>query len=156
MKFGLFFLGEYAYTVGIAAIAATLFLGGWKAPWGILPQVGALWLVVKIFLVFMVIFWLRGTFPRVRVDQLMGFAWKFLLPLALINIFFSGLEVLLWQENDLPAEVVLPAFAIGNLVLTVVLIVGWAQLLGRGRPQYRPTRARLVKELGAVVYGQEA
>jgi NADH-quinone oxidoreductase subunit H len=130
MKFALFYLAEYAYTVGISAIAATLFLGGWKAPWGVGPQVGVLWLVVKILLVFMVILWIRGTFPRVRVDQLMGFAWKFLFPLSLINIFIIAAESLAWP--GLPWWLLFP-----NTAIALVLVVVWSGLfrLGGGRVQ---------------------
>ncbi len=156
VKFGMFWLGEYFAGFAIAAVIATLYLGGWTL-WGLEEWVpGWVIFLAKLYGVFWFFIWMRGTLPRLRIDQLMGFAWKLLLPLALINIFFAGLEVLLWRENDLAAEAVLPAFAIANVVLAVVLILGWAQLLGRGRPQYRPTRARLVKELGSVVYGQEA
>jgi NADH-quinone oxidoreductase subunit H len=155
IKFGMFWVGEYFAGFAIAAIVATLYLGGWTL-WGLEEWVpGWIIFLAKLYGLFWLFIWMRGTLPRLRIDQLMGFAWKFLLPLALINIFFAGLEVLLWQENDLAAEVVLPVFAIANLALAVGLIVAWAQLLGRGRPQWRPTRARLVKELGAVVYGQE-
>jgi NADH-quinone oxidoreductase subunit H len=130
MKFALFYLGEYAYTVGISAITATLFLGGWKAPWGIGPEVGILWLVVKIFMVFAVILWIRGTFPRVRVDQLMGFAWKFLFPLSLINIFIIAAESLAWP--GLPWWLLFP-----NTAIALVLVVVWSGLfrLGGGRVQ---------------------
>jgi NADH-quinone oxidoreductase subunit H len=152
----MFWLAEYFAGFAIAAIIATLYLGGWTL-WGLEEWVpGWMIFLVKLYALFWLFIWMRGTLPRLRIDQLMGFAWKVLLPLALINIFFAGLEVLLWQENDLAAEAVLPGFAIANLVLAVVLIVIWSQLLSRGRSQYRPTRARLVKELGAVIYGQEA
>jgi NADH-quinone oxidoreductase subunit H len=155
IKFGMFWVGEYFAGFAIAAIIATVYLGGWTL-WGLEEWVpGWIIFLAKLYALFWLFIWMRGTLPRLRIDQLMGFAWKFLLPLALINIFFAGLEVLLWQENELAAEAVLPGFAIANLVLAVGLIVAWAQILGRGRPQYRPTRARLVKELGAVVYGQE-
>jgi NADH-quinone oxidoreductase subunit H len=156
IKFGMFWLAEYFAGFAIAAIIATLYLGGWTL-WGLEEWVpGWTIFLAKLYGLFWFFIWMRGTLPRLRIDQLMGFAWKVLLPLGLINIFFAGLEVLLWQENDLPAEAVLPGFAIANLVLAVVLIAAWAQLLGRGRPQYRPARARLVKELGAVIYGEEA
>jgi NADH-quinone oxidoreductase subunit H len=130
MKFALFYLGEYAYAVGISAIAATLFLGGWKAPWGIGPEVGILWLVAKIIMVFVVILWIRGTFPRVRVDQLMGFAWKFLFPLSLINIFITAAESLAWP--GLPWWLLFP-----NTAIALVLVVVWSGLfrLGGGRVQ---------------------
>jgi NADH-quinone oxidoreductase subunit H len=93
MKFGLFYVAEYINLIAVSAIVTTLFLGGWKGPF--LPPY--IWFVIKIFLLFFLFMWLRGTLPRLRIDQLMGFAWKFLLPLALLNIFLTGLGVLVWQ-----------------------------------------------------------
>jgi NADH-quinone oxidoreductase subunit H len=109
----------------------------------------------KLYLLFWLFIWARGTLPRLRADQLMAFSWKFLLPLTLVNIFVGGLEVLLWQQNDLSAGVVLPAFAVINLALAVGLVVGWARFLGHARPDLRPRRAVLMKEVGAIIYGQE-
>lgn len=123
MKFAMFFLGEYAYTLAISAIAATLFLGGWKGPF--LPPV--LWFLGKVFIIFFLILWIRSTLPRIRVDQLMDFAWKFLLPLSLINIFLiAGQKLtigLTWW--------VVPI----NFALAGVLILFWSRMfkLGGGR-----------------------
>lgn len=130
MKFGIFLLGEYVYALGMSAIAATLFLGGWKGPWGIGSEVGVLWLLVKVLLVFIALMWLRATFPRVRVDQLMGFAWKYLLPLSLINIFLVAAESLTWQ--GLPWWLLFP-----NAIIALTLVVVWSGLfkLGGGRVQ---------------------
>jgi NADH-quinone oxidoreductase subunit H len=155
IKFAFFYVGEYFAAFGIAAVVATLYLGGWTL-WGLEEWVpGWMIFVGKVYGVFCLFIWLRGTLPRLRIDQLMGFAWKFLLPLALINIFVAGLEVVLWQENDLAAEAVLPTFAVVNLALAVALTVIWAQLLGQGRPERRPKEAVLSNELGAVLYGKE-
>lgn len=94
MKFALFFLGEYAHTVVTSTLISLLFLSGWKGPG--LPVF--IWLLIKIALVFVAIIWIRSTLPRFRVDQLMDFAWKFLFPASLVNIFITGLEALLWPE----------------------------------------------------------
>jgi NADH-quinone oxidoreductase subunit H len=155
IKFGFFYAGEYFAGFAIAAVVASLYFGGWTL-WGLEEWVPG-WLIFlgKLYLLFWLFIWLRGTLPRLRVDQLMGFTWKFLLPLTLVNIFVGGLEVLLWQENDLSAGVVLPVFAVVNLVLAVGLAVGWARFLGHARPDMRPRRALLMKEVGAIVYGQE-
>jgi len=87
-KFALFFMAEYLGMLAMAFLGATLFLGGWNGP-PILPSYA--WLALKTFLLVLTFIWLRGTFPRLRVDQLMGFAWKFLLPMALLNILATGL-----------------------------------------------------------------
>ncbi len=87
MKFAMFFFAEFANLFLISAIATTLFLGGWNGP--ILPS--WIWFFIKSFFLVFVTMWLKWTFPRLRVDQLMGFAWKFLLPLAFINLIITGL-----------------------------------------------------------------
>ncbi|MCM8775608.1 MAG: NADH-quinone oxidoreductase subunit NuoH [Candidatus Omnitrophica bacterium] len=86
IKFALFYMAEFISVFAVSALAVTLFLGGWKGPW--LPS--WLWFLLKAYALIGVMFWFRGTLPRFRVDQLMGLAWKFLLPLALINIFVVG------------------------------------------------------------------
>ena len=92
MKFGMFYLAEYLSAFAFSAIISTLFLGGWQGP--ILPSY--VWLLIKILFVFFVFIWVRATLPRVRIDQVMALAWKFLLPLALINIGVTAVEALLW------------------------------------------------------------
>ncbi len=82
MKFALFFLGEYVNSLAVSIMFAVLFLGGYAGP--VLPPY--LWLLAKVGLVFAVLMWLRGTLPRVRVDQLMSLNWKFLVPLSVTNI----------------------------------------------------------------------
>lgn len=90
MKFALFFLAEYINMVNVAAIATTLFLGGWRAPWPISMWDAAntgywpiLWFVIKVVLFMFLFIWLRGTLPRLRYDQFMRFGWKFLLPASI-------------------------------------------------------------------------
>ena len=81
-----FFLAEYMNTFAIAALTVLLFLGGWHGP--LLPD--WLWFFVKVYAVIMVIFWIRGTFPRLRIDQLMAFAWQVIVPLSFINIVMTA------------------------------------------------------------------
>ena len=87
MRFALFFLGEYTAIFISSAIAATLFLGGWQGPF--LP--GIVWFLLKVYAIVFVVMWIRWTFPRLRSDQLMGFAWKVLIPFALLNVFITAL-----------------------------------------------------------------
>jgi NADH-quinone oxidoreductase subunit H len=87
MKFAMFFFAEFANLFLVSAIATTLFLGGWNGP--LLPS--WIWFFIKSFFLVFVIMWFKWTFPRLRVDQLMGFAWKFLLPLAFVNLILTGL-----------------------------------------------------------------
>ncbi len=85
-RFSLFFLGEYINMLVVSGLAATMFLGGWDGP--IFP--GPVWFFVKVLLFMFVYIWLRATVPRFRFDQLMGMAWKVLLPLVLLNIFLTA------------------------------------------------------------------
>jgi NADH-quinone oxidoreductase subunit H len=91
LRFLLFFIGEFATAGAFAAIASTLFLGGWAIPFvdldeNVMNVVGPLVLFAKMMLVGFLIFWVRFTYPRFREDQLQAFAWKFLIPIALVNI----------------------------------------------------------------------
>ena len=91
-KFALFFLGEYLAMFSISGLGATLFLGGWSAPFSFLTWVPSwIWFFSKLMLSIFVFIWMRGTLPRLRQDQLMNFAWKFVLPLCLLNLMVAGL-----------------------------------------------------------------
>ena len=91
MRFALYFLGEYVNMIMLGALLAVFFLGGWHGP--LLP--GPFWLLLKILLVPFMLIWSRATLPRLRYDQLMHFGWKYLVPLALVNIVVTG-GVVLW------------------------------------------------------------
>ncbi len=86
MKFGLFYMAEYAHILLASCLVSLFFLGGWNGP--LLPA--PLWLLIKVFLVFAAFIWVRATFPRIRYDQLMGFSWKVLLPLAFANLMATA------------------------------------------------------------------
>jgi NADH-quinone oxidoreductase subunit H len=102
MKFAMFFMAEYANMITVSCVATLLFLGGATSPFGhifdgllnttlanaIFP---VCWFVVKVFAFLALYIWVRGTLPRFRYDQLMGFGWKFLLPLAMANIIVTSL-----------------------------------------------------------------
>ncbi|MFY9940186.1 MAG: NADH-quinone oxidoreductase subunit NuoH [Silvibacterium sp.] len=101
MKFAMFFMAEYANMITISCVATLLFLGGWSSPFGnLLPDIGGpvvqsllgvFWFAAKVFFFLFLFVWVRGTLPRIRYDQLMGFGWKFLLPLAILNIVATSL-----------------------------------------------------------------
>ncbi|MEJ2726591.1 MAG: NADH-quinone oxidoreductase subunit NuoH [Deltaproteobacteria bacterium] len=91
MRFGLYFLGEYVTMVVFGALVAVFFLGGWLGP--VLPSI--IWFFGKVSLTVFVLIWLRGTFPRLRYDQLMHLGWKVLIPVSLLNIIVTGAVVLL-------------------------------------------------------------
>ena len=91
-KYAMFFIGEYLGMFAISALGITLFLGGWRAPVSFLEWVPSYcWFFGKLFGFIALFIWLRGTLPRLRADQLMNFAWKFMLPLVLINVVVAAL-----------------------------------------------------------------
>ena len=106
MKFAMFFMAEYANMITVACVATLLFLGGATSPFGHVfdsvailngPVIGAilpiLWFVAKILFFLLLHIWVRGTLPRFRYDQLMNFGWKFLLPVAILNILATALAL---------------------------------------------------------------
>ena len=97
IKFALFQLAEFMAPIVVAAVATALFLGGTR---GIDPIPGQVWFLLKAFALIFVLLWTRATWPRLRVDQIMGFAWKGLFPLSLVNIFVVAVEAFVFQEVD--------------------------------------------------------
>ncbi len=90
MRFALFQLGEYGEMFAMAGMAVTLFLGGWRGPW--LPPV--LWFVIKLYALIFVFMWVRWTYPRFRIDQLLNFSWKVLIPVSLLNLVATAFVVM--------------------------------------------------------------
>jgi NADH-quinone oxidoreductase subunit H len=91
-KFALFFLGEYLAMLSISGLGTTLFLGGWSAPFSFLQFIPSwFWFFGKVMVSIFVFIWMRGTLPRLRQDQLMNFAWKFVLPFTLLNLLVTAL-----------------------------------------------------------------
>src|ERR1035437_7858375 len=121
-KFALFFLGEYVAMFSISGLGTTLFLGGWSAPFSFLTWVPSwIWFFSKLMLSICVFIWVRGTLPRLRQDQLMNFAWKFVLPMTMLNLFVAALWRFLgdgWQRW---------VFCSAILVLAYVGM-GWGEL----------------------------
>ncbi|MGI6224677.1 MAG: NADH-quinone oxidoreductase subunit NuoH [Peptococcales bacterium] len=95
MKWALFFLAEYCNLFVVAAMGVTMFLGGWHGP--LLPS--WIWFLIKTFLVMSFFIWIRWTFPRMRVDHLMSFSWKVLVPLSLANVFITGIGVYIYANG---------------------------------------------------------
>jgi len=94
IRFTMFFLGEYLAIISMAAVAATLYLGGYWAPFipeNLLNAAGPLILGAKVALLVFIIIWIRWTWPRLREDQLQDMAWRWLIPLALANIVIAGI-----------------------------------------------------------------
>ena len=132
MKFALFYLVEYAEALAMAAIVSTVFLSGWRGP--LLPP--WLWFLIKVIAVFFLIVWVRTTVPRVRIDQLMAFSWKFLFPAALINLLITAAQVLFWPGASQWVIVVV------NIAIMIALLLAWSRLfkLGWGKVEVRTIR----------------
>jgi len=121
-KFALFFLGEYIAMFAISGLAVTLFLGAGNGP-GVeaYEWLKVIWFLAKVCILIGVMIWLRGTLPRLRVDQLMGFAWKFLLPLSILNIFVAGFA---WHAKKLNDGTALSAI-IWISALIILYFAAW-------------------------------
>jgi len=148
MKFVMFFIGEYVNAIAVAIIVTTLFLGGWKGPF--LPV--WFWFVLKVVAVFMFLLWMRATLIRLRIDQIMAFSWKFLLPMALINVFITAGEVLIWDTWMSSWESFPWPFIFVNFAIAAGLIIVWARVffkLGGGRVEVGGYRARNSQGYGA-------
>jgi NADH-quinone oxidoreductase subunit H len=127
MKFAMFYLAEYINMTTVAALATTLFLGGWRAPWPLSLWSGAnsgwwpvLWFVIKVFILLFGYVWLRGTLPRVRYDQLMAIGWKLLIPVSIVWILLIA-AVRAWRlDSHTTAPYVVFAF-----VILLILALAW-------------------------------
>ncbi|RFU23332.1 NADH-quinone oxidoreductase subunit NuoH [Geodermatophilus marinus] len=157
LKFALFFLAEYINMVTVSALAATLFLGGWRAPWPISIWDGAnsgwwplLWFFLKVVAALFVFIWLRGTLPRLRYDQFMRFGWKVLVPVALVWILIVATMRTVSREADLSAGQV--ALFVGVPAALLVLAV----LLVASRATNRDTRVAAVKAAAGSTHPTDA
>jgi NADH-quinone oxidoreductase subunit H len=127
LKFGLFLLAEYVNMVTVSAMATTLFLGGWHAPWplagGALDRGwwGPLWFIGKLLVFLFVFIWLRGTLPRIRYDQFMALGWKVLVPGSLIWIVLVSGARTLRSTAVTPSEILM----VGGIVLVMLLVVAF-------------------------------
>lgn len=121
-KFALFFLGEYLGLFAVSGLGITLFLGGWHAPLPFLEVIPSwIWFFTKLVAMIAVFIWVRGTVPRLRQDQLMNFAWKFMVPMALLNIVAAAV----WHFMlSLPM--------LSRWIVCSLLVVGAYVMLGRG------------------------
>ncbi len=100
MKFGLLFLSEFSNQFIVSALGVTLFFGGWTLPWlpaSVVSALGPLVFLIKTYIGIFVMMWIRGTFPRVRIDQVMQLGWQRLIPISLAWIVFSGIVIKVWS-----------------------------------------------------------
>lgn len=100
MRFGMFFMAEYMKMISLSAIFATLFLGGYRGPFvDQQPILGFVYIIGKIVICLMLMIWIRATLPRLRYDQLMGFGWKGLLPVAVLNFIITAVLIVMAEEG---------------------------------------------------------
>jgi NADH-quinone oxidoreductase subunit H len=139
LKFALFFLAEYINMFTVAALATTLFLGGWQAPWPLGGPVWAgandgwwpvLWFVAKLWIFMFMFIWLRGTLPRMRYDQFMKLGWKVLIPISLLWIAVVATVRAVSNEVTFDRMTVI-AWGGGALAVLLVLSIGWDFFAGR-------------------------
>lgn len=174
MKFAVFYLGQFILNFVLSMVAAIAFLGGWQGP-GIaqlatLGDIGiflagalsVIYLLLKAWFLFFVMVWLRGALPRLRVDQLMAFAWKFLLPLTLINILSVALWVAITQWGVPPSNVPALPFMEGLepwvrqlIALAVTAVINgiafyWILLLNRRPREETPAELAQDQAFGAA------
>ena len=136
MRFGLFFLAEYINLINVSALATTLFLGGWRAPWPLSLWAGAnegwwtlLWFLIKVLIFMFVFVWLRGTLPRFRYDQFMHLGWKVLVPVSLAWILLVGVARVLNTATTLSTSQVLLWMGI-PLVVLLLIVAFWPSRAG--------------------------
>jgi NADH-quinone oxidoreductase subunit H len=123
MRFGMFYLNEYGGLTIMSMVAVTLFFGGWQGPfsdalvfWGV-SWIGIVWFLIKSYILVFALIWIRLSFPRLQVDQLMAFAWKVLIPLGLVNILCTA-AVMLW----------IPQWKLGMAVFSWVSLIAFVGL----------------------------
>jgi NADH-quinone oxidoreductase subunit H len=140
IRFALFFLAEWADLYVLGAVATVVFLGGWQVP-GFVPEsvrtlAQVLTFLIKAFLMVFVIIWVRWTLPRIRVDQMMGLCWKYLVPIGFVNLMGTAAWVVLVPQSHLAARAV-------SLVLTALAVAIAAYFVVRVRYNLRAAQARL-------------
>ena len=131
MKFGMFYLAEFMNQLMLSLLLSTLFLGGWRGPWAEqIPILGTIWLAVKVLLSMLVIQFLQYSIPRMRIDQILGFNWKFLTPLALANICVIALVGKAIPESSGPwawTGILLLANVVLALIVLAILAISGRQ-----------------------------
>ena len=152
LKFALLQLAEYVSVITVSALATTLFLGGWQAPWPISVWSGAntgwwplLWFLAKVIIFVFVFFWLRGSLPRIRYDQLMRLGWKVLIPGALVWIMLIA-TIRVWRRQGGSPGV----YIVAGLIIAGLIALAWAWDVSEAR------RARQAEEIEAAEAEAEA
>ena len=150
VKFFLLQTGEFTAAIVFPAVITTLYLGGWENPFvgtdgpTVLPT--QLWFLLKVFAVIFLLFWIRATIPRLRVDQVMAFAWKVLVPLALLNIFLTAGLVVFWPEPTLSQLWIMAGINLTALVVGLATVARFMEK-SRARPTDTVSLVRITSEV---------
>jgi len=133
LKFGWFYIAEYSNLMAVSGIATTLFLGGWRGPFvEAVPALGPFYFAAKTLVIIFVLMWIRGTWPRFRIDQMLGFAWKVLVPASLANLLWLAVAIKL----PVPTAVQWAFVLAGNVGILLVALT----LLGQAAKRYAERR----------------
>jgi NADH-quinone oxidoreductase subunit H len=146
MKFGLFYAAELINAVAVSAIISSLFLGGWWAYK--IDEIVPGWMIFigKIYMVYFLFVWTRGTLPRFRIDQLLAFAWKWLTPMAILNVVMVAAEVTFWQETGVSAAIILPVYMVLNTLFAGGVIYAFVKFLAPNFERF-PTTLRFYSNI---------
>jgi len=133
LKFGWFYIAEYGNLLAVSAIATTLFLGGWRGPFaGQIPALGPFYFIAKTVLIVFLLMWIRGTWPRFRIDQMLALAWKVLVPLGLFTLLWVAVVIKLPVPTLLQWVLGLG----GNLVAILITLT----IMGQAAKRYAQKR----------------
>jgi NADH-quinone oxidoreductase subunit H len=139
MKFGLFYAGELLHALTIGALFSTMFLGGWRGPGAEqYPFLGVIYLFLKAFIIYYVIMWIKYTLPRVRIDHMLNFNWKFLTPLALIVLIVTAFTVKFVQSATFGVQI---AALLGiNIIMAWMILIGFRKYAHIKRERFEEDR----------------
>src|SRR5512137_52053 len=134
LKFGMFYVGEFLHAFTISALTATLFLGGWRGPFAEqFPILGVAWFFIKAFIVYFAVALIRISMPRLRIDQMLNFNWKFLTPLALVLLIFTAIVdkafFLVIPDLNISANLLPWARAGVHLLVNIIILFVTVQIL---------------------------
>jgi NADH-quinone oxidoreductase subunit H len=139
MKFGMFYAGELLHALTFGALFSALFLGGWRGPGAeAFPLLGVVYFFIKSFILYFVIMWVKYSLPRIRIDHMLSFCWKFLTPLSLVLVIVTA--VLAKTLQDASTLVVFLAFTLANILLITGTIIILNRYASKGRQKVAEPR----------------
>jgi NADH-quinone oxidoreductase subunit H len=141
LKFGMFYVGEFLHAFTVSALFATLFLGGWRGPWAEqYPILGMAYFFVKTFIAYFFVIVLRITMPRLRIDQMLNFNWKFLTPIALVLLIVTAISEAVMKELGVLDNAILRTVV--HLIANLLIAWGTVEILRR----YSRSKRQVVAE----------